>query len=143
MKLANGSLFWRPLALQFLALCVLSGCGRSAAAPARTTPGYVLVDAEERAVRNPATFELPSREKRRSRKAGDLVKVILGLPPGAPPREASGERPWFKVKEVKPGPRYVAALDNDTVVFIELKLGDLVEFGPEHIIQIWEEKEGK
>jgi hypothetical protein len=120
-----------------LLLAAVSGCdSKQQTSVVRTSP-YVLVDGEKRAAESPATFEIPPREKRIACKAGDLVKVILEVPPGAPPRSHSGERPWVILKEVRPGPRYLGALDNDPAVFKELKVGDPIEFGPEHIIQIW------
>ena len=81
----------------------------------------------------------PPRPQRIACKVGALVKVILELPPGAPPRKSSGERPWLIITEVKPGPRYLGKLDNDLVVFTELGSDDRIDFGPEHIIQIQEE----
>jgi len=117
-----------------LILGLLAGCD------SKPAPLYVIADAEKRAAEHPATFEIPPREARQACKFGDIVKIILELPPGAPPRSAgTGERPWFKVRQVKPGPRYVGALDNVPAVFTELMLGDLIEFGPENIIQIWED----
>lgn len=106
---------------------------------------YVLVDAERRAAAHPTTFEIPSRARRTSCKVGDLVKVILEPPPGAPARQATGERPWLIIEEVIPGPQplYVGRLDNDLVVFTEVKGTERIVFGPEHIIQLWEDREKK
>ena len=122
-------------ALLLAGLGLLAACGSE-----KSGPVYVLADGEKRAAENPSTFEIPPREKRHACKAGDLVKIILELPPGAPPREKTGERPWMHIQEVRPGPRYVALFDNDLVVFTELDPKAPIEFGPEHIIQIWEDK---
>ena len=120
-----------------LLFAAVPGCDSKPPPSAARTPPYVLVDGEKRAADHPATFEIPPREKRVACKVGDLVKVIPEVPPDAPPRSHSGERPRILLKEVLPGPRYLGALDNDPAVFKELKVGDPIEFGPEHIIQIW------
>ena len=119
-----------------LILAAPLGCG-----PAYAGPPYVLIDAETRAAENPSTFEIPTRFARTSRKVGELVKVGIELPPGAPPRaKGNGERMWYTIVRVDPGPRYEGTLDNDQVVFTELKPGFRLSFGTEHILSILEEK---
>jgi hypothetical protein len=139
--------FTRPLTFLRLApaLFILAGtgCDRQKASNPVRLPLYVLVDAEQRAAENPQTFEIPSRQKRQACKPGDRVKIILEVPPGAPKRGHGGERPWLIIQEVRQGPRYLGKLDNDLVVFTELKNDEPIEFGPEHIIQLWEDRVGK
>ena len=125
----------------FLPVLLLAAAGGCIVGPPSRRPSSacVIVNAEERAAQHPDTLEIPPREIRQGRRVGDTVKVILEVPAGAPARSHSAERPWFIIKEVREGPRYVGALANELVVFTELKMDDLVEFGPENIIAIWEE----
>ncbi|AUL95867.1 hypothetical protein FORC54_1722 [Vibrio vulnificus] len=51
---------------------------------------------------------------------------------------ASIERMWVEVKGLEKG-LYVGTLDNDPYGNALLKYGDDVVFGPEHIIDIYEE----
>lgn len=119
------------------------GCDPGQPSSSKSSSIYVLVDAEKRAAEFPTTFEIPDRGRRQARKPGNLVKLILEVPAGAPKRKQGGERPWVIIQEVMPGPRYKGKLDNDLLVFTELKSDELIEFGPEHIIQLWEDMEKK
>jgi len=142
MNVARAGSRNRALALGFL-VALAGGCDSHPRDGSTRAPVFVVINAERRAGEYPQTFEIPALERRRSCKAGDLAKVILEAPPGAPRRRPGGERPWLLIREVRPGPRYLGNLDNDLVVFPELKKDEPIEFGPEHIIQLWEDPKGK
>ena len=92
-----------------------------------------LVDAEERHRENPRTFSIPRSDVRAALAVGDRVKLLFGVGGGS-----STERMWVEVTEVV-GARYVGRLDNEPVAIVDLRAGDLVEFGPEHVAAIWRE----
>jgi hypothetical protein len=126
--------------LILLAFAALAGCVPPPSRPAPYAgPAYQLVDVEKLATQSPGAFELPPLELRRACRAGQKVKIILEVPPGAPSRGYTGERPWMLLKEVRPGPRYVGQFNNELVVFSDLDPELPVEFGPEHIVEIWKE----
>lgn len=52
--------------------------------------------------------------------------------------ELGAERMWVVVQQVAAG-RYVGSLDNEPYVITTIAAGDLIEFGPEHVIQVWDD----
>lgn len=96
-------------------------------------PKYILMDAEERHRAHPTTFEIPPRDDRNRLKPGDMVKLVFM--PGD--RSPGGERLWVTIKEsIATVPRrYMGQLENHAIT-TPLKLGDRVDFGAEHIIEI-------
>jgi len=80
----------------------------------------------------PGTFYLPPLEGRTCLVPGDIVKIVFRI-------EHDGEvdvgRMWVIVQSISPA-GYVGALDNRPYCTDELNLGTLVQFGPEHVIQI-------
>ncbi len=88
---------------------------------------FDLINVEEVAAANPATMHLPPRELRERQTVGDSVKLIW--------RDAmASERMWAEI--VKAGnDRFVGYLDNDPLD-MSIKQGTLVEFGPEHILEL-------
>lgn len=92
-----------------------------------------LVDVEERHRQHPETFEILPFEQRCAATVGDTVKLIW-----EEPLSDSGERLWVQVT-AKDGDRLTGFIDNDPVDLAGLLRADqVVEFGPEHISQIWE-----
>lgn len=95
----------------------------------------------------PQTFGLPDLAEREGLQPGYQVKCIFKLAPGRVSRshnsemfarykDAKNERMWVTVVSRKPGGGYIGALDNEPVVIPDLEIGDRIDFGPEHVIDI-------
>ncbi|MFS1945859.1 DUF2314 domain-containing protein [Vibrio lentus] len=100
--------------------------------------GYFLEDGELLNKENPDTFWVPSHDARSSIKSGAIVKLIFNMLESETEDEVSIERMWVEVKSLDNG-LYIGTLDNDPDGKVSLKCGDDVVFGPEHIIDIYEE----
>jgi hypothetical protein len=88
---------------------------------------FELLNVEEIAAANPTTMKLPPRELRERQAVGDSVKLIWR-------DELASERMWTEI--VKAGnDRFVGYLNNDPLD-MSIKQGTLVEFGPEHILEL-------
>lgn len=98
---------------------------------------FRLANGEELHAEHPHTFEIPTRSRRESLVPGDLAKLVFKVvdPVGDEP---GAERMWVIVQQVMGG-RYVGTLDNDPYAITTIAADDPVEFGPEHVIQIWED----
>lgn len=98
---------------------------------------YELINADERAAAHPDTFPLPRLADRESVKIGACVKLIfLSKHP-----RTEAERMWVIVTERSADGvnGYAGTLANDPSTDVGgLKHGDVVVFGPEHIIYIGE-----
>lgn len=99
-------------------------------------PSWWLANAEDRHAEATRSFFIPPREHREHLEVGRLVKLTFEF---APPRDLNGtprtgERMWVIVAEARPNGTYVGHLDNDPDLLTELKPGDPIEFGPEHVI---------
>ena len=99
---------------------------------------FRLGDAERRHEENPDSFGIPTRAERESVRPGDLVKLLFDFVEPAED-EWTGERMWVEVNEVRGG-RYVGTLDNEPFMLTSVALGSQIEFGPEHIIDVWEDE---
>ncbi len=128
---------------------------------------YWLSDAERRHKKFPDTFELLPLEERRGLKVGNVAKlafVTARAMTGAEAAESqasreiadeissfsaddtrfTGERMWVEVTEV--GQRagqavaFKGVLANDPVLIQDLKYGDVVEFGPENVMEVAESR---
>ena len=75
----------------------------------------------------------PRSDVRAALSVGDRVKLLFGVGSGS-----SNERMWVEVTEVADG-RYVGLLDNEPVAIADLRAGDRIAFGPEHVAAIWRE----
>lgn len=86
----------------------------------------------------PKTFEIPPRSQRESLRAGDLATLLFEVvhPTGDDP---GAERMWVMVQQ-DIGGRYVGTLDNVPQAITTIAADDPVEFGPEHVIQIWQDQ---
>ncbi len=101
--------------------------------------GWQLRNAEQTHRANPATFWIPEREIRTTRKRGDGVERVFDIATidGCGQARCGGERMWGVVLE-RVGGLYLGVLDGEPVS-IEPGTGSLfrgcrVWFGPEHII---------
>ncbi|MBV9172629.1 MAG: DUF2314 domain-containing protein, partial [Chloroflexi bacterium] len=72
--------------------------------------------------------------ERETLKAGDHVRLLFFLVDPAPDQPRA-ERMWLDVAEVG-ADRYVGVLTNQPMAIQDLQAGDLVSFGPEHVITI-------
>ena len=84
---------------------------------------------------NPRTYSIPRSDQRYTLLPGQIVKLVflLDMPVEGEPK---AERMWVEVKEVN-GSHYVGVLDNDPKHITNLKAGDIIEFGPEHIAALY------
>lgn len=89
---------------------------------------YGLVNVEARARRSPSSFRIPLRQQRWTLRVGVLVKLIFTTATRA-------ERMWVVVEHQSSSGRYRGRLNSDPV-FIELRPGALITFGPEHVAEI-------
>ena len=94
----------------------------------RYSSGYLMLhdhvaDAQQLALDSPTTFSRPSAHELRKLKAGDMVKICV------PAGDLPGERFWCVVHAVEDrrGGR-VRAEVNNKLLYVNLKLGELVEF---------------
>ena len=95
---------------------------------------YELDNGEEMHADAPKTFHLPPLEARKNLKQNDTVKLIFRI------EHDNGfdvERMWVDVKSVT-ATGYIGILDNDPYCTEELKSGEVIEFEPKHVIQIYE-----
>ena len=102
-----------------------------------TPVDYHLENGEEIHAQYPDTFGLPARSVRENLKVGDIVKMIFVLndpDPGVP----GAERMWVTVS-ARQGANYVGELNNEPALVRGAKVGDFIEFGPEHVIDIYED----
>ena len=79
--------------------------------------------------RYPDSFRIPNASERENVQPGDYVKLMFGM------RDSWGERMWVKVAE-RTKREYRGELSNQPYGIPKLGCGDLVEFGPDHIIDI-------
>jgi hypothetical protein len=88
----------------------------------------------------PRTYSIPRADQRTRLRVGDVVKLVfeVDLPAHNGP---TAERMWVEVREVWRD-RYVGALDNQPSFISDLKPGDLIEFGPEHVNALYRSSSG-
>lgn len=96
---------------------------------AATERTYTLVSGVEMHNQYPDTFWIPSEADKNAVAPGDHVQLIFASAEGDMP-----ERMWVKCTAA--GARFTGRLDNVPFDLEGIGLGDVVEFGPEHIIQI-------
>lgn len=95
---------------------------------------FRLASAVERNREEPDDFLIPSRVERESLKRGWLAKLIFE--PGVDAHEdESAERMFVEITQVlKDG--YVGRLVNDPMSLSAPTYGDLIEFGPDNVIDL-------
>lgn len=96
---------------------------------------YALENGEDLHREFPETFYLPSRVEREALLPGELVKLIFRI---STENEVHVERMWVCVQS-RTEDGYIGLLDNDPYCTKELLSGAKVVFGPEHVIQIYEQ----
>ena len=92
-------------------------------------PKYDLINAEERALLSPDTFEIPPLDVRTSLEVGDFAKVIFSF----------GERIWIEIDEVV-SPGFYAGVPVTQPVTVDIKIEE-VDFEAKHVIAVQRNKE--
>ncbi len=101
---------------------------------------WTLVNSEERANERPESFKIPSRDVRDNLNAGMLAKLIFEFEdPDLRKDGIEAERMWVKVTGRDGSGYYKGVLDNDPMYITGLKADDEIRFGPENVIDIWED----
>lgn len=88
-----------------------------------------LIDGVARNALYPSTFGIPSSQEKKEVKAGDYVKLGFNHPSGG------SERMWVRVKSNADG-KMTGEVNNDPILFDNVKDGDPVEFESKHILGI-------
>jgi len=106
---------------------------------------WFLGDAEEQHAANPRSFFIPGRRERESLQTGDDARLLFFLA-DPDPKQPRAERMWVEVTDVA-GRQYIGRLNNQPLEIRDLAAGELVRFGPEHVIAVndprWAPYEGK
>jgi hypothetical protein len=99
----------------------------------------MLISAEERHAAHPQTFQIPSRGARESLAPGDGVRLLFDIETrnGGRVIDRGVDRMWVIVK-LRREERYVGILDSDPgfAEGLNLRAGDAIAFGPEHVADI-------
>ena len=107
--------------------------------PSLEADGWVLMSAEERHVAHPGTFQIPSRSDRETLVRGVAAKLLFHIETKEAGRvvDRGVDRMWVIVKTVTPE-GYLGVLDSDpgSAEGLNLRTGDVVAFGPEHVAAI-------
>lgn len=107
--------------------------------PSLEADGFVLVSAEERHAANPGTFEIPPRSDRDTLVRGLAAKLLFHIETKEAERviDRGIDRMWVIVMTVTPE-GYLGVLDNDPgyAEGLNLREGDVIAFGPEHVAAI-------
>jgi hypothetical protein len=92
---------------------------------------YELTNGEVMNREHPDTFAMPQRSERETLLPGDFAKVVFIA-------DGEGERMWVEIgtTDADAASPYEGSLANDPIVHMGLSFGDLVQFGPEHVVQI-------
>jgi uncharacterized protein YegJ (DUF2314 family) len=101
--------------------------------------GWELISAEDRNAAHPNTFQIPARENREALAPGDGAKLLFDIETRENGRivDRGVDRMWVIVRARIEG-GHVGVLDNDpgTAENVQLREGDVITFGPEHITDI-------
>ena len=101
--------------------------------------GWTLLSSEERHAAHPGSFVIPSREARESLTPGAAVKLLFDIETQERGRviDRGVDRMWVIVRSACDG-RYEGVLDNDpgAAEHLNLRAGDIIVFGPEHVAAI-------
>ncbi len=98
---------------------------------------YTLIDAFERSLSHPETFDFPGFDVVGRARPGDLLKI--GAEFQDDQSKWSGERFWVIVSAVEgqgAAARLTGAIDNDLQCTAShgLRLGDTISFAPRHVL---------
>jgi uncharacterized protein YegJ (DUF2314 family) len=98
-----------------------------------------LTDGEQLARQFPATFTIPTAERRQTLTSGSIVK--LGFWPSvALDGDPNAERMWVRVDLIEDdadGILYIGSLANEPMVVVDLERGDMIRFRPKNVLSIW------
>ena len=107
--------------------------------PSLAVDGWVLVSAEERHAASPATFHIPPRSTRDTLVRGVAAKLLFHIETKDADRvvDRGIDRMWVIVMTVTPE-GYLGVLDNDPgyAEGLNLRAGDIIAFGPQHVAAI-------
>ena len=107
--------------------------------PSLAVDGWVLVWAEERHAASPATFHIPPRATRDTLVRGVAAKLLFHIETKDADRvvDRGIDRMWVIVMTVTPE-GYLGVLDNDPgyAEGLNLRAGDIIAFGPQHVAAI-------
>jgi len=107
--------------------------------PKKEIDGWSLVSAEERHASSPITFQIPSKKERGSLQIGDGAKLLFDIETRMEGIivDRGVDRMWVIVKSLAED-GYLGILDNNPGIAENLRLceGDIILFGPEHVIDI-------
>lgn len=95
---------------------------------------YRLVNAEERE-RAESSFAIPSRQIRAALSPGNFARLVFVIDPPHP-SGITGERIWVEVTH-RLGDRYRGRLYNQPQFVGDIRHGEIVDFGPEHVADFW------
>jgi hypothetical protein len=93
---------------------------------------YRLANAEDLHAAHPRSFFIPARPERENLVPGDVARLLFEVV-DAGDGDPGGERMWVEVTRAVGG-TYVGVLTNTPAAITTIGVGDLVEFGPEHVI---------
>jgi hypothetical protein len=97
---------------------------------------WVLEDAVARHDAAPDSFLIPDPTARHSLVIGQGVKLLFWIQ-SADEGIAVCERMWVLITEILPEGRYVGVLESTPMTPGRLPKGALVQFGPEHVAEIY------
>jgi hypothetical protein len=107
--------------------------------PSLEADGWELVSAEERHAAHPETFQIPPRSDRDTLVRGVAAKLLFHIETKEAGRviDRGVDRMWVIVLTVTPE-GYLGVLDNDPgyAEGLNLREGDVLAFGPEHVAAI-------
>ena len=99
----------------------------------------MLLSAEARHAAHPETFEIPPRHDREGLSTGDGAKLLFDIETRKDGRviDRGVDRMWVIVMR-RLGPNYLGVLDSDpgSADGLNLREGQVIPFGPEHVAAI-------
>jgi hypothetical protein len=102
--------------------------------------GWTLISAEDRHAAHPETFQIPSRDEREAIGVGDGVKLLFDIETRENGRviDRGVDKMWVIVKRRTAHNSFVGLLDSDpgSAEGLNLRPGDAIAFGPEHVSDI-------
>lgn len=96
---------------------------------------YQLANAEERERAEPSTFVIPCKQIRSALSVGNFAKLIFLIDPPHPSGIA-GERLWVEITH-RLGDRYRGRLDNHPQFAGDVRYGEIIDFGSEHVADFY------
>ena len=107
--------------------------------PSLEADGWTLVSAEERHAAHPTTFQIPSRADRETLVPGAAAKLLFHIETKEASRviDSGVDRMWVIVRAVM-SDGYIGVLDSEPGQSegLNLRAGDNIVFGPEHVAAI-------